>query len=70
MKNQIKGYRAMAGISCRELGEIAGFSQQSISRYENGIRNPGLKECRAIVAAFNEMGDDATLDEVFPEELI
>ena len=69
MNNRIKVYRAMHEISCKALGELAGFSQQSISRYENGTRNPGLKECRAIVAAFNNLGDDATLDEVFPEDL-
>lgn len=68
MKNNIKVYRKAFGLSCNDLGSMVGFSQQRISRYELGSREPGLKECRLIVWAFNALGLDVSVDDVFPEE--
>jgi len=66
MKNSIKKYRNDLGLSCNDLASMIGWNQQRVSRYELDIREPGLKECRLIVWAFNTLGAGVTVDDVFP----
>ena len=66
MKNKIKDYRKELDMSCNDLAGMVGWNQQRVSRYELGDRDPGLKECRLIVWAFNTLGLAVSVDDVFP----
>ncbi|PKM30214.1 MAG: transcriptional regulator [Gammaproteobacteria bacterium HGW-Gammaproteobacteria-11] len=66
--NRISEVRRQAGITQTALAASLGWSQGRISNYEANRREPGLAECRAIVAALNEQGVKCTLDDVFPPE--
>ncbi len=42
LKNHIRYYREIAGLSQSELARAIGVSQQSVNKYEHGVMNPGL----------------------------
>lgn len=56
--NPLKKYRALRGLSLRELAEKAGVDQKSISLVENDHRKAQLKTLGKLAAAL-----DAPLDE-------
>lgn len=66
--NCISTIRREARISQIALASRLNWSQPRLSNYEVDRREPGLAECRAIVAALNDLGADCTLDDVFPPE--
>lgn len=47
----VREARRRAGISQRELARRSGTSQAVISAYENGQREPGIKQFRKVIAA-------------------
>ena len=65
--NNMEKWRKAVNLSQVALAEACGWKSQSrISNYENGIREPGLQECRIIVTALRNHGADCSLDDVFP----
>ena len=67
--NRIAKQRERSGIKQRELVAALGWTQTRVSNYEAGRRTAGLVECRAIVNAFNKLGAECTLDDIFPPSL-
>lgn len=67
MKNNISRYRAQVCISQSGLAAQLGWGASRIGNYEAGLRDPGLGECRQIVAALNLLGAVCTIDDIFPE---
>jgi transcriptional regulator with XRE-family HTH domain len=51
--NRIKDLRAEKGISQNELAKALGLTQQAISAYENGLREPDLETLQKIADFFN-----------------
>ena len=69
MINKIGVFRKKADLNQTEFGDLLGWGQSRVGNYESGYRDPGLDECRAIVAALNETGKvNVTLDDVFPPQ--
>jgi len=66
--NRIKEIRKAHKIQQKDLALELGWNQARLGHYETGIRTPGLKESRQIVAALNRLGASCTLDDVFPCE--
>lgn len=66
--NRIQEMRKSGSIQQGELSVELGWRQPRLGHYERGIRTPGLKESRQIVAALNRLGVSCTLDDVFPCE--
>lgn len=64
--SNMKTIREQVDMTQSALAEAVGLTQGAIAHYENDRRKPGLDECRRIVAALNQRGANATLDEVFP----
>ena len=67
--NKIKILRTGLGITQSQLAGECGWadSQSRISNYELGLREPKLRECWVIVAAFRNLGGDCNFGDVFPE---
>ena len=42
MKNHIRFYREIAGLSQAKLGYAVGVTQQAVDKYERGLMNPSL----------------------------
>jgi transcriptional regulator with XRE-family HTH domain len=64
---RIKQLREGHHLSTRELGDLVGVRESSISRYENGIREPGLLIAKRIADYFGVTveylsGDDINTD--------
>lgn len=69
MKNNIKRIRQNLEVSCQDIALIMGCSQQNISCYERGSRNPSLQQCRKLVKALTKLGAfRLKLDDLFPED--
>lgn len=51
--NRIKYLRAEKGISQNELAKALGLTQQAISAYENGLREPDLETLQKIADFFD-----------------
>ncbi|AZG99277.1 TPA: helix-turn-helix transcriptional regulator [Proteus mirabilis] len=66
--NKISMQRKKLGISQAKLAAHLGWGQSRISNYELDIRTPSLCDCRSIVTAFNELGSDCSLDDLFPSK--
>lgn len=64
--NNIATIRKKLNLSSSELLAHLGWKGGRLRNYENGLRTPGLKECRSIVDALNHYGANCTLDDVFP----
>jgi putative transcriptional regulator len=64
--NNLKTIRERVGLTQSALADTVGLTQGAIAHYENDRRQPGLLECRKILAALNARGAKVTLDEVFP----
>lgn len=58
--NRIKDLRAEKGISQNELAKALGLTQQAISAYENGLREPDLETLQKIADFFNVSVDYLT----------
>lgn len=58
---KIKNLRLEKGYSQRELGEILGFCNQTISFWESGQREPDL-DTLILLADFFEVSTDFLLD--------
>lgn len=52
MQNRIRELRKQKGISQKGLAIALNLSQQEISNYENGVRNPGFKTLHKLVDYF------------------
>ncbi|PBP34603.1 transcriptional regulator [Pseudomonas syringae] len=66
--SNMKTIREKVGVTQAVLAGLIGLTQGAIAHYESGRRKPPLDECRRIVAALNNHGASATLDDVFPPE--
>lgn len=64
--SNLKTIRERVGLTQSALADAVGLTQGAIAHYENDRRQPGLLECRNILAALNARGANVTLDEVFP----
>ncbi|AHE70418.1 helix-turn-helix transcriptional regulator [Enterobacter ludwigii] len=64
--NNISKERVALKLTQEALANRLGWRQSRLSNYENGIRKPGLGDCRRIVEALNLFGGDCTLDSIFP----
>lgn len=64
--SNLKTIRERVGLTQSALADAVGLTQGAIAHYENDRRQPGLVECRKILAALNARGAKVTLDEVFP----
>lgn len=57
MKNKVKEYRLKKGYSVRELAEIIGTSNESVYKYEKGVRTPSPKKMIKLSEVFGESVD-------------
>ena len=48
---EIRSARAAAGLSQRELADLAGTSQPAVAMYESGERDPGASTLARLLAA-------------------
>ena len=62
MKNNIKKYRELRGLSQEDLSEKTGMPQSALSRYERGEKKMITDTAQTIAQALN-----ITLDEMFEE---
>ena len=69
LMNNIAHERKKLGLTQQEFAEVLGWGQSRIGNYESNLRKPKLKDCRCIVAAFNRLGIQCTLDDIFPTGL-
>lgn len=53
MKNRIRECRKAAGITQAELGNQVGFADNTISNYENNLREPGLAMWECLTSALH-----------------
>lgn len=51
--NFMKKYRIENGMTQRELAEKLAISQNAVSQYESGKRNPSVKRLSGIALALN-----------------
>ena len=51
MKNRIRECRKAAGMSQAELGNIVGLGDNTIARYELGLREPTLEVWECLASA-------------------
>lgn len=51
--NRIKDLRLEKGVSQNKLAKALGLTQQAISAYENGLREPDLETLNKIANFFN-----------------
>jgi len=65
MNERIKKIRKQKGLSQIELGECIGVSQQVITNYERGLREPNLETLLKIAGAL-----DVTLETLIGEKPI
>jgi putative transcriptional regulator len=66
--NRIREIREAASIKQVDLCLHLKWPQSRVSNYETGLRNPGLAEARAIVAALNQLGAACELNDAFPAD--
>lgn len=66
LMNQIAQQRKLLNISQAELAGKLDSGPSRISNFEASIRKPNLKTCWVIVNAINELGDNCTFEQVFP----
>lgn len=57
MKNNIRKLRLSRNLTEKELGELIGKSQQSVSRLENGNRTISIHELHILADYFNVSTD-------------
>lgn len=53
IREAIRELRKQQGLTQKELSELTGFSQNTISNHENGVRNLGEKEIYTYAKALN-----------------
>ena len=53
MKNRLKQIRQKKGLSLAEVGNGVGLATNTISRYENGKREPKLETWQKLANFFN-----------------
>lgn len=53
MKNRIRECRKAAGMSQNELGNAVGLGDNTIARYELGIREPDLAKWERLASALH-----------------
>ncbi|APT75269.1 hypothetical protein LN42_01825 [Marinitoga sp. 1137] len=63
MRNNLKYYRELKGLTTRELAKRSNVSQAHIVFIEQGKRAPTIPIARRIAKAL-----DCELNEIFPEE--
>ncbi|MDP8078358.1 helix-turn-helix transcriptional regulator [Phocoenobacter skyensis] len=64
--NKIQKFRKVAKLSQKDLADMLNITQGAVGHYEAGIRIPSVSTARNIVLAFNEIGVQCTLDDLFP----
>lgn len=64
--NRISEIRKGIGISQQHMATLLNWSQSRLANYENNYRKPSLEDSRKIVQAFNELGKNCNIDDVFP----
>jgi transcriptional regulator with XRE-family HTH domain len=67
--NRLRALRKAANLTQGELGELAGFAQETISHYENDRRPMQLDHMRALARALNCSVADILPDQDNPDRL-
>jgi DNA-binding XRE family transcriptional regulator len=62
--NKLKGYRAMANLSQKEMSERTGINERTYQNKENGVSELTLSEATNIVRVLNECGIDITISDL------
>ena len=62
--NKIKGYRAMLGMSQKEMAEVLGLSLRGYSTKENGQSKFDANELVKIQQTFKEKNLEVSLDDL------
>lgn len=75
LKNRLKQVRKKAGLSLAEVGNEIGLATNTISRYENGNREPKLETWQKLAKLFNVtvpylQGIDDKPNNGYPKEYI
>lgn len=63
--NKVAGYRAMLGLSQREMAELFGISKQAYSAKERGLTNFNKNEMITFKNLLIEQIPDISIDEIF-----
>ena len=63
--NKVAGYRAMLGLTQRDIAKKLGISSQSYSNKENGRTPFSDKEKIKLKILFSEIDGSLTIDDIF-----
>ncbi|WP_272574747.1 helix-turn-helix transcriptional regulator [Providencia sp. PROV247] len=64
--NNLKLYREKLGLTQVDLANKVGCTRGAICHYETGRRGIDLDLCRSFIFIFNELGENVSIDDVFP----
>lgn len=65
IKNRVKGYRCMLGLTQKDLAKLLDLSSQSISNKERGFTSFNDEEKILFRELVKEIIPDITIDEIF-----
>lgn len=65
LKNKVRGYRVMLGLTQGDLGKVLGCTAQSISSKEKGRTSFKDSEKIVILELFKKIDKNLTIDGIF-----
>lgn len=65
IKNKVKGYRTMLGLTQKDLAELLDLSSQSVSNKERGFTSFTDEEKLVFRELVKDIIPDITIDEIF-----
>lgn len=65
IKNKVKGYRTMLGLTQKDLAELLDLSSQSVSNKERGFTSFTDEEKVVFRELVKDIIPDITIDEIF-----
>lgn len=65
IRNRVKGYRVMLGMTQKKLGQLLGCTAQSISSKERGRTSFKDNEKLKLLELFKSIDNTLTIDEIF-----
>lgn len=65
IKNKVKGYRTMLGLTQKDLAELLDLSSQSVSNKERGFTSFTDEEKLVFRELVKDLIPDITIDEIF-----
>lgn len=68
--NKVKGYRAMLGLTQKQIAELLGITPQSYSSKEIGIRSFKDSEKIKLKELFGEIDANLTIDSIFFNQIV